>query len=130
MGRDGFRTKVSEYFRYRIYLHFVFLRKYHRGKRVRKAGVQWGLTGVQVDELTGKTLMVDLQLLPYNRRDESTISPRIVQRMQRGGTVVSDGWKAYPGAAKAAGCKHLTVNHSENYVGPDGTHSNNVEGRF
>ena len=77
-------------------------RKYHRGKRVRKAGVQWGLTGVQIDEVTGRTLMVDLQLLPYNRRDESTIAPRIAQRMESGGTIVTDGRKAYPGSAKAA----------------------------
>ena len=95
---------------------------------MRKSNVQWGLTGVQFDENTGKTLMVDLQLLLYNRQDESTIAPRIVLRMKKGGTVVSDGWKAYPGAARAAGCRHLTVNHSDHFVGPDGTHSNNVEG--
>ena len=95
---------------------------------MRKAGVQWGLTGVEVDKDTGKTIMVDLQLLPYTRRDEATISPRIVQRMQRGGTLVTDGWKAYPGAARAAGVDHLVVNHSEEFKGPDGQHTNNVEG--
>ena len=78
--------------------------------------------------MTGKTLSLDLQLLSYNRRDEGTISPRIVQRMKRGGTVITDGWKAYPGSARAAGCEHRMVNHSEGFKGPDGTHANNVEG--
>ena len=112
-------------------MHFSNLdlvRKYHRGKRVRKSGVQWGLTGVQIDEVTGKTLMVDLQLLPYNRRDESTIAPRIAQRVESGGTIITDEWGAYPGSARAAKCSHKMVNHSERFVGPDGTHTNNVEG--
>ena len=103
-------------------MHFSnldLIRKYHRGKRVRKAGVRWGLTGVEVDKETGKTLMVDLQLLPYNRRDEATISPRIVQRIQRGGTITTDSWKAYPGSARAAGVDHLIVKHSEGFKGPD-----------
>ena len=96
---------------------------------MRKSGVQWGLTGVKVDPVTGKTTMVDLQLLPYNRRDTDTIKPRIVQRMKVGGTVTTDLWKAYPESVRAAGCTHLTVNHSEHFVDPaTGVHTNNVEG--
>ena len=90
--------------------------------------MQWGLIGVQIDEVTERTLMVDLQLLPYNRRDESTIAPRIA-RMESGGTIVTDGWKAYPGSAPAANCYHKMVNHTEGFKGPDGTHTT-LRGRF
>ena len=65
-------------------------RKYERGSRVRQRGVQWGLTVVEVDPLTNKTLSVDLQFLPYNRRDSNNITPLIVQRMEPGGTIVTD----------------------------------------
>lgn len=129
MGRNSVWAQVSVcMFNLVLFSDLDLFRKYHRGKRVRKAGVQWGLTGVQIDEVTGRTLMVDLQLLPYNRRDESTIAPRIAQRMESGGTIVTDGRKAYPGSAKAANCQHKMVNHTEGFVGPDGTHTNNVEG--
>ena len=109
-------------------LIWISFRKYHRGKRVRKPGVQWGLTGVEVDPVTGKTLAVDLQMLPYNRRDVDAILPRIVQRMKIGGTVTTDYWKAYDASVKAAGCTHLKVNHSKHFVNEFGVHTNNVEG--
>ena len=95
---------------------------------MRKAGIQWGLTGVEIDPVTGKTTAVNLQLLPYNRRDEATLSPKITQRMRVGGTIITDGWAAYPGCARDAKCDHKVVNHSETLVGPDGTHTNYVEG--
>ena len=91
--------------------------------------MQWGLTGVKIDPNTGKTLAVDLELLPYNRRDVSTILPRIVQRMNEGGTVVTDYWQAYPESVSAAKCTHLKVNHSKHFVDPETkVHTNNVEG--
>ena len=83
---------------------------------------------MEIDPNTGKTLSVDLQLLPYNRRDVSTIKPRIVQRMKEGGEVTTDFWRAYPEAVRAAGCTHLRINHSEYFVDSEGVHSNNVEG--
>ena len=96
---------------------------------MREPGVQWGLTGVEVCPRTGKTLSVDLQMLPFNRRDKETIAPRIVERMKEGGTISTDCLGAYSMAAKEAKCTHLTVNHSENYKDPiTGCHTNNVEG--
>ena len=73
-------------------------RKYQRGRRVRKCGVQWALTAVDVD-VDGKTRAVDIQFLPFNKRTVETISPMIVQRMKVGGTISTDLWKAYPAAA-------------------------------
>ena len=43
--------------------------------------------------------------------------------------MTTDMWKAYPAAAEAAHCEHLTVNHSEGFKDPNtGAHTNNVEG--
>ena len=65
-------------------------RKYERGARRRKGGVQWGLTKVKVDKLTRKMLAVKLQMLPYNKRDEETLTLLIVQRMKSGGQITTD----------------------------------------
>ena len=84
---------------------------------------------VEVDPLTNKTLSVDLQFLPYNRRDSNNITPLIVQRMEPGGTIVTDMWRSYIAAAEAAGVKHLTVNHSKEFKNPEtGACTNNCEG--
>ena len=104
-------------------------RKYWRGKRVRKLGVQWALTCVDVDPHDGHTIAVDIQFLPYNKRNTETILPKLVQRLKPGGTLTTDCWKAYPACARAAGVTHLTVNHSEHFKDPEtGVHTNNVEG--
>ena len=105
-------------------------RKNHRGARRRKFGVQWGLTCVSVDPSTMKTLQVDLQFLPFNKRNSNNIMPLVVQRMQEGGTMWTDKWKAYPKAAEEAKVIHETVNHSKEFKDHvTGVHTNNVEGR-
>ena len=89
-------------------------------------GVQWGLTCVAVDPETGKTLAVDLQFLPYNKRTAQVITPHVVQRMVPGGTMITDCWRAYREAAQV---QHLTVNHNEGFKDKEsGVHTNNVEG--
>ena len=104
-------------------------RKWEKGKRQRKGGVQWGLTIVEVDPVTKHTLAVDLQMLAFNKRDVSTIKPLVVQRMIQGGIVTTDSWKAYPQSVQAAGCEHRVVNHRKEFVDSEtGAHTNNVEG--
>ena len=104
-------------------------RKYHRGSRRRKAGVQWVLTCVNVDPITNKTLNVDLQFLPYNRRDAEQISKLVEQRMVPGGVMTTDMWRAYPHAAELAMCQLYTVNHSKGFKDPvTGRTTNNCEG--
>ena len=104
-------------------------RKYHRGSRVRNGGVQWALTAIQVDPITGKSEALDIQFLPLNKRSADQITPLIVQRMKPGGTILTDCWKAYPIAAKAAKCMHKTVNQSVVFINKEtGVHTNNVEG--
>ena len=73
--------------------------------------MQWGLIGVKTDEVRGKTLSLGLQVMPYNRWEEATLAPRIAQRIRSGGTMITDGWKAYPGSAQAAKCNNKMVNH-------------------
>ena len=46
-------------------------RKHCKGRRVRNRGIQWGLTIVEVDEVTKKTTAVDLQFLPYNCKSDN-----------------------------------------------------------
>ena len=84
---------------------------------------------MEVDPITNKTLAVDLQFLPYNKRDKNNIAPLVVQRMKPGGTMTTDSWKAYPGAAQEAGVTHLVVNHSKTFKDPEtGACTNNCEG--
>ena len=104
-------------------------RKYHRGSRRQKAGIQWAQTIVEVDPVSGKTTAIDLQFLPYNKRRVSEIAPKIAQRMEEGGELTTDCWKAYIKSAKAAKVSHFTVNHSKEFKNPEtGVHTNNVEG--
>ena len=103
-------------------------RKYHRGARRRKTGVQWALTCVSVHPDTNKTLAVDLQFLALNKRGAEQIVPLVVQRMQEGGTMTTDSWRAYPAAAVAAGVTHRVVNHAKEFKSAEGDHTNNVEG--
>ena len=77
----------------------------------------------------GKSEALDIQFLPLNKRSADQITPLIVQRMKPGGTILTDCWKAYPIAAKAAKCMHKTVNHSVVFINKEtGVHTNNVEG--
>ena len=104
-------------------------RKYKKGKRVRKHGIQWGLTFVEVDFRTGKTIDIDMQFLPLNKRGIDQITPMVLQRMKPYGNMHTDSWKAYIQAAKAAKCTHYKVNHSKHFKDPEtGVHTNNVEG--
>ena len=48
--------------------------------------------------------------------------------MEKGGTITTDLWKAYPIAAREADVLHRTVNHSKEFVSEDGVHTNNVKG--
>ena len=96
---------------------------------MRKSGVQWALTVVKVNPTTNKTEQVDIQFLQGNKRSVTQITPLVVQRMKRGGVMLTDCWKVYPQAAKEAGCTHQTVNHSEGFINKvTGVHTNNVEG--
>ena len=82
------RRNIDKRYKYAMWDETAFgKRKYHRGSRRRKCDIQWGLTCVEVDPVTNKTLAVDLQFLPYNKRTAKVITPLVFQRMVPGGSM-------------------------------------------
>ena len=78
----------------------------------------WVFGGIERD--TTKSFMVVVD----DRRAVTLIS--IIQRYIR--PIISDEWRAYS-TLSSLGYTHQTVNHSQNFVGPNtGAHTNNVEG--
>lgn len=51
------------------------------------------------------------------RRDSNTLLPIIRFHVQANSTIISDEWRAY-GAFRQLGFRHMTVNHSRNFVNP------------
>ena len=94
-------------------------RKYHRGRIVEG---QWVLGGVCREDNT-----IFLVPIPDNKRDRQTLEPLLIKHIAPGTTIISDCWRAYDNLG-AKGFKHLTVNHSLNFVDPStGAHTNNIE---
>lgn len=92
-------------------------RKYHRGRRV--DGV-WVFGGIERD-----TKHCFFQCVADRTAD--TLIEIIKDNILPGTTIISDCWKAYCSLNKE-GFKHLTVNHSVNFVDPDtGAHTNTIE---
>lgn len=66
-------------------------------------------------------------MVPVEKRDSETLLNIIKERIQPGSTIISDCWKAY-NCLSEHGYKHLTVNHSLNFVDPSTlAHTNNIE---
>jgi transposase-like protein len=94
-------------------------RKYHRGHRVEG---QWVFGGIEEGSRKSFLFAVD-------DRSEATLLPIIQTFIAEGTTVISDCWKAYSKLEKH-GYKHLTVNHSKEFVNKDGDHTNKIEGHW
>jgi hypothetical protein len=66
-------------------------------------------------------------------RSESTLLPIIYQRISPGtivtpSIIISDRWRAYNNIGNDERYKHLTVNHSQNFVDPEtGAHTQTIE---
>ena len=85
-------------------------RKYHRGHRVEG---QWVFGGIE--EGSRKSFM-----FAVDDRSEATLLPIIETFIEKGTTIISDCWKAYCNLEKH-GYKHVTVNHSKEFVNMDGS---------
>lgn len=95
-------------------------RKYNKGHYVQG---QWIFGGIERE--TGKAF-----LIPVEKRDAKTLLAIIKEWIRPGTTIISDCWKAYD-CLEDEGFKHLTVNHSVNFVDPEtGAHTNTVEGMW
>ena len=69
-------------------------------------------------------------LVPVEARNAETLLQVIKDYIESGATIISGCWKAYQ-CLTSEGYKHLTVNHSINFVDPDtGAHTNTIERRW
>lgn len=95
-------------------------RKYNRGHRVE--GV-WVVVGVE------RTPERRVFMVPVNRRDASTLTNVITQHVAEGSVVHTDLWRGYAALEEHTGLRHLSVNHSVEFVDSlTGVHTNTVEG--
>ena len=67
-------------------------------------------------------------MVPVEKRDRDTLLQIIKDRILPGSIIISDCWKAYS-CLEEEGFRHLTVNHSVNFVDPldKKTHTNTIE---
>lgn len=82
-------------------------RKYNVGRLVKE---QWVFGGIDCSSK-------ECFMIPVEKRDKNTLLPIIQRFIRPGTTIVSDLWKAY-NCLKDVGYRHLTVNHSLNFVDP------------
>ena len=93
-------------------------RKYERG-RVRRDTWVLGL----IDEAG------QLRMEICSKRDANTLLPIIQKHCLPGSVIHTDGWPAYRGL-KSLGYDHAHVNHSVEFVAPDGTHTQRIESQW
>uniref|UniRef100_A0A6G3MFQ8 Putative transposase-like protein HI-13281 (Trinotate prediction) n=1 Tax=Henneguya salminicola TaxID=69463 RepID=A0A6G3MFQ8_HENSL len=113
-GKIGGPGKIVE-----IDENLLFKAKYNVGRRL---GSGWVFGGIQRNDKS-KIFMV----LVTDRTSE-TLIPLIKEHIEPGTTIISDKWRAYF-PITSEGYKHLTVNHSVNFVDPDDKtiHTQNIE---
>ncbi|XP_043192983.1 uncharacterized protein LOC122365643 [Amphibalanus amphitrite] len=96
-------------------------RRYHRGQPIARETC-WVLGMYEVETKTGI-----LEFIPNRKREE--IVPRIVSKVELGSEIHTDERRSYA-SLTAAGYIHKTVNHSQTFMAPDGTHTNHVLAYF
>ena len=61
-------------------------------------------------------------------RDRLTIGDVVTNHVTSGSLVFTDEWRSYPSAIqRVPGCTHYKVNHSKNFVSPEGIHTQTIE---
>lgn len=95
-------------------------RKYNRGREVKG---KWVFGAIERESKKCSFRVVE-------RRDQETLLPIIQQWIRPGTVIISDCWRTYS-CLNDFGYRHLTVNHSKNFVDPDtGAHTNTIEGTW
>ena len=94
-------------------------RKYNRGHRVE--GV-WVVGGIE------RTGLKRVFLATVEARNGETLMALLGRHVAPGSILHTDMWRGYMGAEEALQVEHHMVNHTINFVAPDGTHTNTIEG--
>lgn len=71
----------------------------------------------------------EVRLEVIERRDGITLCDAIVRNVHPGSEIHTDSWRGYAGLG-ALGFTHKTVNHSVEFVAPDGTHTQRIESQW
>lgn len=91
--------------------------KYNKG---RKVDGKWVFGGICRETK-------EIFVVPVDRRSKDNLLPIIKDRIRPGTTIISDCWSSYK-CLNSEGFKHLTVNHTYNFVDPDTlAHTQNIE---
>lgn len=69
----------------------------------------------------------EIRIFHVEKRDAATLLPIIRGHVESGSMVWSDQWKAYSRIREECDVEHETVNHSEQFVAINGTHTQNIE---
>jgi hypothetical protein len=96
-------------------------RKHNRGHPV--DGV-WVIGGVERTE--NRKLFVEVVF----DCSATTLLEVIGRHVLAGSIVHTDLWRGYAGLTDALAVQHRTVNHSQNFVSPEGVHTNTIEGTW
>lgn len=93
-------------------------RKYHRGRKMRGT---WVLGMIAEDGEARFEVVAD--------RSAATLTKVILKHVSPGSIILTDEWRAYSGLRRL-GYGHRTVNHSVEFVSPDGTHTQQIESQW
>lgn len=95
-------------------------RKYNRGRVVE---------GTWVVGMVAQNGQLRLERCPGNRRTSAVLHEMISRHVEPGSEIHTDGWRAYQGLENL-GYTHRVVNHSVEFVAPDGTHTQRIESQW
>lgn len=69
----------------------------------------------------------DVKLEVLEDRTIDSLHNFILNNIEPGTTIKSDGYPSYPSAISMANCQHFVVNHTLGFVNEDGIHTNTIE---
>ena len=102
------------------------IRNERYGRRVRGP---WLFGLVLCQQVGDRRRVLETRFFIVNRRDEQSLIPIILRKVQPGTTIYSDEWPAYQ-QLQQFHFVHIRVNHTLWYMDPEGNHLNSIEGQW